>query len=290
MAIGRVRRDFGQSFVSLLLSDREREGGSWNRVLGPDFQWRPNDKDIVTGQLLLSDSQTPDRPDLAEEWDGRTSRRPRGRRLLDAQHADARPQRRVPRHRRRLPRRQRLRAPGRLSARLLRAGLHVPADEGLLRRLRTYLDRPVLGRPSRRPPASRSSRPASASTPAGTPSSGSATRGSACASAKARARCRAAGSSSRCRARPSRRFSGITLDGYVGQRHRLRRTPARAREREVTLSAAPPPDRPPRAAPRRAGPLARRRRRDRRRGPPLHRPGRPRCGPPTPSPRAASRA
>ena len=71
-AIGRVRRDFGQNFVSLLLSDREREGGSWNRVLGPDFQWRPNDKDIVAGQLLLErHSKTPDQPDLAEEWDGR---------------------------------------------------------------------------------------------------------------------------------------------------------------------------------------------------------------------------
>jgi hypothetical protein len=67
VAIGRLRRDFGQSFVSLLLSDREREGGSWNRVLGPDFQWRPNSKDIVAGQLLWSDTRTPNNPDLAEE-------------------------------------------------------------------------------------------------------------------------------------------------------------------------------------------------------------------------------
>jgi hypothetical protein len=71
VAIGRLRRDFGQSFVSLLLSDREREGGSWNRVLGPDFQWRPNSKDVVSGQLLWSDTRTPEHPDLAEEWDGR---------------------------------------------------------------------------------------------------------------------------------------------------------------------------------------------------------------------------
>jgi hypothetical protein len=71
VAIGRVRRDFGQSFVSVLLSDREREGGSWNRVLGPDFQWRPNSKDVVAGQLLWSDTRTPNQPDLAEEWDGR---------------------------------------------------------------------------------------------------------------------------------------------------------------------------------------------------------------------------
>jgi hypothetical protein len=72
VAIGRGRRDFGDSFVSFLLTDREIEEGGHNRVLGPDFQWRPNGKDTVTGQFLLSDSQTPDRPDLAAEWDGRT--------------------------------------------------------------------------------------------------------------------------------------------------------------------------------------------------------------------------
>jgi hypothetical protein len=37
---------------------------------GPDFQWRPNERDRVTGQLLWSESRTPERPDLAAEWDG----------------------------------------------------------------------------------------------------------------------------------------------------------------------------------------------------------------------------
>jgi hypothetical protein len=72
VALGRARRDFGRSFVSLLASDREREDDSWNRVAGPDFQWRHGKADIVTGQLLWSFSRTPDRPDQAPEWDGRS--------------------------------------------------------------------------------------------------------------------------------------------------------------------------------------------------------------------------
>jgi hypothetical protein len=67
----RVRRDLGQSFVSLLATSREVEGGGHNRVLGPDFQWRPKPTDSFTGQVLWSDSRTPNRPDLASEWDGR---------------------------------------------------------------------------------------------------------------------------------------------------------------------------------------------------------------------------
>jgi hypothetical protein len=72
VAVARLRHDLGQSFVSFLVSDREIEGGGSNRVFGPDFQWRPNEADTVTGQLLFSLSETPDRPDLAPEWDGRT--------------------------------------------------------------------------------------------------------------------------------------------------------------------------------------------------------------------------
>ncbi len=68
---GRLRRDFGASFVSVLVSDRELPGGAFNRVLGPDFQWRPNQKDVVTGQILWSFTRTPDRTDLADQWDGR---------------------------------------------------------------------------------------------------------------------------------------------------------------------------------------------------------------------------
>jgi uncharacterized protein DUF5916 len=71
VSIARLRRDFGRSFVSALATDREIEGGGYNRVAGPDFQWRRGAGDTVTGQLLMSWSRTPDRPDLAAEWDGR---------------------------------------------------------------------------------------------------------------------------------------------------------------------------------------------------------------------------
>jgi len=71
VAIGRVRRELGRSSVSLLYSGREIDGGGSNRVLGPDFDWRPNERNTVRGQLLWSASETPDRPDLAAEWDGR---------------------------------------------------------------------------------------------------------------------------------------------------------------------------------------------------------------------------
>ncbi len=76
-AVGRLRRDFvsksgGTSFASFLLSDRELDGGGSNRLLGPDFRWQPTEQDIVTGQLLYSWTETPDRPDLGvAEWDGR---------------------------------------------------------------------------------------------------------------------------------------------------------------------------------------------------------------------------
>lgn len=72
VAVGRGRHDIGRSFASLLFTDREVDGGGYNRVVGPDFQWRPTEADTVTGQLLLSRSVTPNRPDLAPEWDGRT--------------------------------------------------------------------------------------------------------------------------------------------------------------------------------------------------------------------------
>ncbi|HZF13291.1 MAG TPA: DUF5916 domain-containing protein [Thermoanaerobaculia bacterium] len=71
VAIGRLRHEWGGSFASLLVTDREVSGGAHNRVLGPDFRWHPNDRDSVNGQLLLSDTVTPRRPDLAAEWDGR---------------------------------------------------------------------------------------------------------------------------------------------------------------------------------------------------------------------------
>jgi hypothetical protein len=71
--IARAKRDIGRSFASVLVTDREaHDGRSHNRVMGPDLQWRPTSGDVVTGQWLFSDTRTPNRPDLAAEWDGRS--------------------------------------------------------------------------------------------------------------------------------------------------------------------------------------------------------------------------
>ncbi len=72
VGIMRLRTDLGASFVSVLGTTRELEGGGHNRVFGPDFQWRPRAGDTFLGQYLVSDSRTPNRPDLASEWDGRS--------------------------------------------------------------------------------------------------------------------------------------------------------------------------------------------------------------------------
>ncbi|HEY6065621.1 MAG TPA: DUF5916 domain-containing protein [Thermoanaerobaculia bacterium] len=72
-AVARLRHEFGQSFVSFLATDREirdSDGGGNNRVFGPDFRWSLSDKDTISGQLLFSSSQTPDRPELNAEWNG----------------------------------------------------------------------------------------------------------------------------------------------------------------------------------------------------------------------------
>jgi hypothetical protein len=71
VGIARVRRELGSSFLSGLYTGREIEGGGYNRVIGPDFQWRPGAVDVVTAQFLWSETETPMRPDLAPEWDGR---------------------------------------------------------------------------------------------------------------------------------------------------------------------------------------------------------------------------
>ncbi|HQR45114.1 MAG TPA: DUF5916 domain-containing protein, partial [Thermoanaerobaculia bacterium] len=71
VAIGRARQSLGGSEAGLLITDRENSDGSFNRVLGPDAQWVPNDKDRLTGQFLYSDTRVPDQPDLSPDWDGR---------------------------------------------------------------------------------------------------------------------------------------------------------------------------------------------------------------------------
>ncbi|HSS44901.1 MAG TPA: DUF5916 domain-containing protein [Thermoanaerobaculia bacterium] len=70
VAMGRLRHDFEKSFVSFLATDREIEGGGYNRVYGPDFQWRAGEHDTVTGQLLVSNTETPNRPDLSDQLTG----------------------------------------------------------------------------------------------------------------------------------------------------------------------------------------------------------------------------
>jgi hypothetical protein len=73
VGIARVRRDLGQSFVGVLYTGREIEGGGHNHVVGPDFQWRPSERDTLAGQLLVSDTETPNRPQVTPQWDGRAA-------------------------------------------------------------------------------------------------------------------------------------------------------------------------------------------------------------------------
>ena len=71
--VGRVKKSLGRSFIGGLITDREAtDEAAHNRVAGPDFEWRPNSADVVTGQWLYSDSRTPNQPDLADEWNGQT--------------------------------------------------------------------------------------------------------------------------------------------------------------------------------------------------------------------------
>jgi len=72
VGIFRARHDLGRSFVSVLATGRSIRGGGHNVVAGPDFQWRPNASDAITGQALFSSTRTPNRVDLADAWDGRT--------------------------------------------------------------------------------------------------------------------------------------------------------------------------------------------------------------------------
>jgi hypothetical protein len=71
VGVARVRQELGASYAGALFTGREVDGGGYNRVFGPDLLWRAGPKDRVSAQLLWSETLTPDRPDLAEEWDGR---------------------------------------------------------------------------------------------------------------------------------------------------------------------------------------------------------------------------
>src|SRR4051794_1926872 len=57
--IARVRHEIGRSAVGMLATLREYRGGGHNRIIGPDFEWRPAEPDQVTGQYLFSDTADP---------------------------------------------------------------------------------------------------------------------------------------------------------------------------------------------------------------------------------------
>jgi len=73
VALGRLRRSFEDSYGGLMLSAREIEGGGHNRIIGPDFHWSVNPTDRFFGQVLLSNTENPERPELSEQFDGRSA-------------------------------------------------------------------------------------------------------------------------------------------------------------------------------------------------------------------------
>ncbi len=72
VAVARLRHDVGASYLSFLATAREIDDGGGSRLFGPDFRWQSEGgRDTVTGQVVWSESRTPERPELAAEWDGR---------------------------------------------------------------------------------------------------------------------------------------------------------------------------------------------------------------------------
>jgi Domain of unknown function (DUF5916) len=70
VALGRLRRGFGDSFGAVMLSAKEIEGGGYNRVFSPDFLWDAKGPNKLSGQLLYSTTENPNRPDLSEQFRG----------------------------------------------------------------------------------------------------------------------------------------------------------------------------------------------------------------------------
>ena len=73
VALGRLRRSFGDSFAGVMVSAREVEGGGHNRLIGPDFHWKRSATDKIFGQFLVSNTENPDRPELSEQFTGQSS-------------------------------------------------------------------------------------------------------------------------------------------------------------------------------------------------------------------------
>ena len=72
VALGRIRRGFGDSFGAFMLSAREVEEGGYNRVIGPDFLWDQKGPNRLSGQLLYSMTENPNRPDLTDQFRGQS--------------------------------------------------------------------------------------------------------------------------------------------------------------------------------------------------------------------------
>ena len=167
VGIGRVRHDFGIVVRrGALHRPRDRRRRLQPRRSAPTSSGGPAATDRVSGQFLWSETETPDRPDLAAEWDGRTL----SGHGLDAvlePPASARPIWRCgTATSRRLPGRHRLRPPGRLPRGHGRAGWNL-YPEGLVRRRADV----IVGYSEDRdgaPCSSGSSSPASSSSAAGT--------------------------------------------------------------------------------------------------------------------------
>src|SRR5262249_50318263 len=71
--IGRARKEFTRvSLLSMLMTDRESGADGHNRVIGPDFQVRFHGSETISGQVLYSDTTTPNRPDVNAAWTGDT--------------------------------------------------------------------------------------------------------------------------------------------------------------------------------------------------------------------------
>ena len=70
VALGRIRRGFGDSFGAFMLSAGAVEGGGHNRVIGPDFLWDQKGPTRLSGQILYSTTENPNRPDLSDRFRG----------------------------------------------------------------------------------------------------------------------------------------------------------------------------------------------------------------------------
>ena len=128
--VGRVRHDFGRSFVSFLVTDKEIRGRRQQPRLRSRLPCSPPRRTRHRAAPLLAERDA--RPPRPRGGVGRPDPLgPRRGRLVGALDREGRLGRRVQGLRRRFPRRPRLRAAGGLPRGVRRGGLHVPA-EGLL--------------------------------------------------------------------------------------------------------------------------------------------------------------